>query len=355
MLQKATWSAILALLIMVSTMCAMSTTAFAEQTIATFSVVAYDPATGEVGVAVQSKFFAVGSVVPFAQAGVGAVATQAQGNPAYGPRGLALMAVGMSPGDALATCLEGDEKREHRQLGMVSVMHAAAATYTGSECLSWAGGKTGVTHDGVIYAVQGNILAGSGVVEAMAMGVETGGAIPDTELTTDEGQALRVHDFAGRLLAALINGQAAGGDSRGMQSAALLVCQAGAGYGGYTDVKYDLRVDDAADPFTELARLLNLARPHFMVTDGYKHAYAGDFDQAYLIFETLLDLDPENLTHHYHYACALALGGELEEALRHLRIALEFEPEMVSHACEDPDLTALYELDEFQQLVAEKE
>ncbi len=326
----------------------------AERNIATFSVVAYDPSTGEVGVAVQSRFFAVGSVVPWCWASAGAVASQAYGNPTYGPRGLALMADGATPEEAIAAVLQGDEDAERRQLGVVSVLTGEAATYTGTECTAWAGGKTGVTHDGIVYSVQGNILAGSAVVEAMAMGVETGGAIPDTLLTDNEGRALRVHDFAGRLLAALINGQAMGGDSRGQQSAAMLVCQAGAGYGGYTDVKYDLRVDDAADPFDELARLLNLARPFALITDGYNKAYAGDYEDAFEIFQYLIELDPEDLTHHYHYACALALAGDSDAALTHLEIALAYDPAMIDHAREDPDLESLRELERYKQLVGEE-
>ena len=326
----------------------------AADNIATFSVVAYDPSTGEVGVAVQSKFFAVGSVVPWCEAGVGAVASQAYGNPTYGPRGLALMAAGATPEEAIVAVLQGDEEAERRQIGMVSALTGEAATYTGAECQSWAGGKTGVTHDGIVYAVQGNILTGSAVVEAMAMGVETGGAIPDTLLTDNEGRALRVHDFAGRLLAALINGQTMGGDSRGQQSAALRVSQAGMGYGGYTDVKYDLRVDDAEDPFDELARLLNLARPSALITDGYNKAYAGEFDDAFRIFQFLIELDPDDLTHHYHYACALALAGWESEALVHLEIALHYDPSMIGQAREDPDLESLREMDRYKQLVGEE-
>ena len=322
--------------------------------IATFSVVAFDPATGEVGVAVQSRFFAVGTVVPWARAGVGAVASQAFGNPTYGPRGLDLMAAGADPEEVLAILLRDDPEAARRQVGVVSSHEGGeAATYTGEECMDWAGGITGVSYDGIVYSVQGNILTGPEVAEALSQAMYDGEVGPEVVLTAGQARALAHRDLAGRMLAALLSGQAAGGDSRGMQSAALIVCQAGMGYGGYTDVKYNLRVDDAADPFDELARLLNLARPFSLVTEGYNYAYAGDFDRAFATFDYLLQLDPEDLTHHYHYACALSLAGDPKAALEHLAIALEFDPMMKAHAAEDPDLTALYELDEFRELVGE--
>jgi uncharacterized Ntn-hydrolase superfamily protein len=323
----------------------------AQPLIATFSVVAFDPSTGEVGVAVQSKFFAVGSVVPWAKAGVGAVASQAMGNPTYGPIGLKAMEDGANPQDAISICLVDDEDRERRQIGMVSAISGEAGTYTGDECLDWAGGRTGVTPAGIVYAVQGNILTGPEVVEAMATALETGD-LPEVDTLTPEVQrALLIDDFAGWLLKALIAGQQLGGDSRGMQSAALLVCQEDRGYGGYTDVKYDLRVDDATDPFEELARLMNLARPYALITEGYTFAYEGEFARAFAVFEDLIELDPEELTHHYHYACALALSGDADAALDHLRIALEYDPEMIPHAQQDPDLESLYELDEFKAMM----
>jgi uncharacterized Ntn-hydrolase superfamily protein len=177
--------------------------------VATFSIVAFDPDPQELGVAVQSKFLAVGAVVPWARAGVGAVATQAMANYNYGPRGLDMMARGMGADETVQALISSDDEREHRQLGVVDA-RGRAATFTGGECFEWAGGKTG-EH----YAAQGNILVGKETVEAMA--------------ATFEGAS---GDLAGRLLAALDAGQAAGGDSRGKQSAALLVVREGGGYGG---------------------------------------------------------------------------------------------------------------------------
>jgi uncharacterized Ntn-hydrolase superfamily protein len=320
--------------------------------IATFSVVAYDPATGEVGVAVQSRFFAVGSVVPWAQAGVGAVASQAYGNPAYGPRGLRSMQSGAVPEDAIRTVLRGDKDAKRRQIGMVSVAHERAATHTGEECMTWAGGRTGVAPDGVAYAVQGNILAGEDVVDQMAAAMEDPNNVPQL-LSANESAALATRDLAGRMLGALLAGEAAGGDSRGMQSAALKVCQKDAGYGGYDDVKYDLRVDDAPDPFDELARLLNLARPIALTNEGYLKLYAGQHEEAQRVFETLIELQPEEASHHYNLACALSLGGKLDEAMAELKLALAKDEKLRQAAGQDPDLEALRDRAEFVELTGD--
>jgi len=208
--------------------------------IATFSIVAIDPATGELGVAVASKFLAVGAVVPWARAGVGAVATQSYANVSYGPTGLELMAAGYSASETLDRLLADDPERELRQVGIVDA-RGGTATFTGSACHAWAGGRTGPG-----YAVQGNILTGPEVVDAMAHAFET-----------TEGP------LAARLLAALAAGDAAGGDRRGKQSAALLVVKERGGYGGYTDRFIDLRVDDHPEPVAELQRLYGIWRLYF--------------------------------------------------------------------------------------------
>jgi uncharacterized Ntn-hydrolase superfamily protein len=203
----------------------------------TFSIVAHDAATGDLGVAVASRFLAVGSAVPWARAGVGAVATQAWANVEYGPAGLVMLAAGATPDEAVARLTGDDPGRVERQLGIVDAT-GRAATYTGERCITWAGGRTG---DGV--AVQGNILTGPEVVDAMLAAFEAApGPLPD------------------RLLAALVAGDAAGGDRRGRESAALLVVRAAGGYGGGNDRWIDLRVDDHVDPVTELARLRALSR-----------------------------------------------------------------------------------------------
>jgi uncharacterized Ntn-hydrolase superfamily protein len=218
----------------------MKTSRRLRRIVATFSIVAFDPETDSLGVAVQSKFLAVGSVVPWARAGVGAVATQALANFNYGPRGLDLMAEGHTAEQTVEALVSADEDREHRQLGVVDA-RGQAATFTGSECFDWAGGVTG-EH----YAAQGNILVGRETVEAMA--------------SAYEGSA---GDLAARLLAALDAGQQAGGDSRGKQSAALLVVREGGGYGGDNDRVLDLRVDDHPEPIKELIRIRNLHTLYF--------------------------------------------------------------------------------------------
>jgi uncharacterized Ntn-hydrolase superfamily protein len=210
------------------------------QIVATFSIVAFDPETDSLGVAVQSKFLAVGSVVPWARAGVGAVATQAMANYNYGPRGLDLMSAGNSAEQAVEALTSEDEDREHRQVGVVDAQ-GRASTLTGSECFDWAGGVTG-EH----YAAQGNILVGKETIEAMASTYEE----------TDG-------DLATRLLEALDAGQGAGGDSRGKQSAALLVVREGGGYGGDNDRVIDLRVDDHPEPIRELTRIRDLHTLYF--------------------------------------------------------------------------------------------
>jgi uncharacterized Ntn-hydrolase superfamily protein len=201
----------------------------------TFSIVAFDPANGDLGVAVASKFPCVGAVVPWAKAGVGAVATQAWANTAFGPDGLRHMRDGLPAADALDAVLAADDGREDRQSGFVDT-RGNAATFTGTKCVDWAGGING-EH----FAAQGNILMGEDVVRDLAEAFQA----------TDG-------DLCDRLLAAVLAGDAAGGDRRGRQSAALLVVRAGGGYEGRNDRYIDLRVDDHADAPAELARLFGV-------------------------------------------------------------------------------------------------
>lgn len=206
----------------------------------TFSIVAWDPTAPdgrEWGVAVASKFLAAASVVSWARAGAGAVATQALANVTYGPAGLELLAGGRSATESIERLTSQDDERDHRQLGVID-SDGNAATFTGTECLHWAGGRTGAG-----YTCQGNILTGADVIDSMAATFES-----------TEG------DLATRLMAALYAGDRAGGDSRGRQAAGLLVVREGGGYLGDTDVAIDLRVDDHADPVPELQRLLDVHR-----------------------------------------------------------------------------------------------
>ncbi len=225
----------------------------AEARPGTFSIVALDPESGEIGVAVASKFLAVGAVVPWAQAGVGGIATQAWANLSYGPQGLRLLASGEAAEAALQRLVGPDENREHRQVGVVDA-HGRVAAWTGRECLPWAGHRLG---DG--FTCQGNILTGPGVVEGMAEAfARTSGPLPE------------------RLLAALAAGQREGGDSRGQQSAALLVVKDRGSYGGYLDRYIDLRVDDHPAPVEELQRLLTLHRLYFPTAERTFTELAGE-------------------------------------------------------------------------------
>jgi len=211
-----------------------------KELIATFSIVGYDPVAEEWGVAVQSKFLGVGAVVPYAKAGIGAVATQSLANTSYGPEGLALIEQGYSAEEALKRLIEADPDSDQRQVGIVD-KNGHAATYTGENCYDWAGGLTGPG-----FAAQGNILVGEDTVKAM------GDTFQQTKGTLAE-----------RLLTALAAGQKAGGDKRGKQSAALLIVRDKGGYGGYNDRALDLRVDDHPTPIKELRRIFDLHQLYF--------------------------------------------------------------------------------------------
>lgn len=290
---------------------------------ATFSIVAADPAAGEVGVAVASRFFAVGAVVPHARAGIGAVATQAFANTTFGPRGLDLLARGASPEEVLTILLRGDDDRERRQVGVVSV-DGTSATYTGTGPNAWAGGRSGPG-----YAVQGNILTGEAVVAAM-----------ERAYLASAGKPL-----AERLFAALEAGDAAGGDARGRQSAALLVCREGAGYGGFTDRAVDLRVDDHPDPFGEMRRLLGLAMVNDLWNRGWTAFTRKSFDealtwqeQAAARAESQPALRPEVL---YDLAVIRLAAGHPDAALDALRQALALNPRLSAQAAVDDDLLTI--------------
>ena len=205
----------------------------AEPPVATYSICACDLAAGQWGVATQSKFLAVGSVVPWAEPQVGAIATQSYANPRYGPDGLALLREGVVAEQVVARLTAADDDREVRQLGVVDG-EGRAATFTGSGCHAWAGGRTGDA-----YAAQGNILVSGATVDALAATFE----------------ATRGRPLAERLLDCLDAAEAAGVDSRGRQSAALLVVERNGGYAGLSDSLVDLRVDDHEDPLGELRRI----------------------------------------------------------------------------------------------------
>ena len=244
----------------------------------TFSIVARSVDGSAHGVAVASKFLAVGAAVPAAAAGVGAIATQSYANLAYRPQGLALLETGVPATGVVAGLTAADDGRDQRQLGVVATT-GDGATFTGAGCHAFAGGVTG---DG--FAIQGNILTGPEVVEAMR----------DAWLGSD-----RYAPLARRLHAALLAGDRAGGDRRGRQSAALLVVAKGQGYGGTSDVAADLRVDDHADPVVELGRLLDL------------HALYFDRPDPAALLDLVGDLAAEVRTR----LAGLGHAGELDTAL----------------------------------------
>ena len=299
--------------------------------IATFSIVARDSATGELGVAVASRFFAVGSVVPWAKAEVGAVATQSFANTTFGWRGLELLEKGATPEEALKILLRSDTDSKHRQIGIVSA-EGKSATYTGTECLSWAGGRSGLN-----YAIQGNILAGESVVTSME---ETFLKTPGT--------------LAERMYAALLEGDKHGGDSRGKQSAALLVVKDKAGYGGYSDRAIDIRVDDHAEPFVELGRLLNYAQMNYSWNEAWTLFTQQKFQEALPHMEHAGTIAPENPEVLYDLAIIRLSAGNKEGAVKALKKALTLNPKLKKQASTDNDLKDLREDMSFKILLNEK-
>jgi uncharacterized Ntn-hydrolase superfamily protein len=298
----------------------------------TYSIVAVDTGTGEVGVAVQSKYFCVGAVVPWARAGVGAVATQAAGVAAYGPRILELLAHGLEPAGAIERALADDDARATRQLGVVDAS-GRAASYTGAECNEWAGDVQG---DG--FAVQGNILAGEGVVEAMARAYrETDGPLAD------------------RLMAALEAAEAAGGDRRGRQSAAMIVERAGSTSSRREAVDriLDLRVDDHAEPIEELRRLLGIWERWHVALASYELYEAGDYEGALTATDQALERFGDDALLLYNRACYACLAGRRDEALDALRRGLGLDPSMVEMARADNDFASLADDAEFRRLTGQ--
>lgn len=295
---------------------------------ATFSIVARDPARGELGIAVASRFFAVGSVVPWARAGVGAVATQSFANTTFGWRGIDLLERGAAPEEVVDILIRNDDDPDRRQFGIVSA-DGGSATYTGSGCLAWAGGRAGKN-----YAIQGNILAGEAVVTSM-----------ERVFLTTEGT------LAERLYAALMAGDREGGDARGKQSAALLVVKDGAGYGGYTDRAIDIRVDDHAEPFQELGRLLAIAQVNYGWNEAWTLFAQDKGIEALPYMERTARLAPENAEVLYDLAVIRLAAGKRDEALEALEKALTINPNLRQQAADDDDFAGLRDNPTFRDLV----
>jgi uncharacterized Ntn-hydrolase superfamily protein len=271
--------------------------------VATYSIVARDSTTGTIGVAVQSHWFSVGSVVSFAEAGVGAVATQSFVDPSYGPLGLTLMRTGRTAPDALQALLAGDSGREVRQVGMVDAQ-GRAATHTGNLCIPSAGGQSGAG-----YVVQANLMEKASVWPAMARAFEAARG-----------------DLADRMLAALDAAETEGGDIRGRQSAALVVVKAASTGRPWADRLFDLRVEDNPAPLRELRRLVGLQRAYNHMTQGDDCVALKDWACAEREYGRALELQPGHAEMAFWYAVALASNGRLEAATPLFRTAFAADP-----------------------------
>jgi uncharacterized Ntn-hydrolase superfamily protein len=307
---------------------AQSVEGVGQKAVATFSIVARDSVTGELGVAVASKFLAVGSVVPWAKADVGAVATQSYANTSFGWRGLELLEKGVTPEEAVKILIRNDDDPLRRQLGIVSA-DGKSVTYTGEKCLAWAGGRNGPN-----YAIQGNILASEEVVTAMEKTfLETKGTLAE------------------RLYASLLAGDAKGGDSRGKQSAAMLVVKKNAGYGGYDDRAIDIRVDDHPEPFKELGRLLVFAQVNYSWNEAWTLFTQKRYTEALPHMEHAVSLAPDNAEVLYDLAVIRLSAGKENEALSALEKALTLNPKLKKQASEDSDLSRLKGNPKFENLI----
>ena len=271
----------------------------AEEIVATFSIVARDPATQELGIAVQSRAFRAGAIVPFAKAGVGAIATQAAANQSYGPRGMAMLEQGMSPEQVVQRLTSEDSGRATRQLAIIDAQGRLKA-YTGTGTNAWAGHI-----EGKDYSVQGNILAGEGVVKAMAKAFE------ETK-----------GELAVRLMAALDAGQAAGGDARGMQAGAIYVVKPITDPSVTTDKWVDVRVDDSPNPFKELRRLLNIALAGRHSQLSGQLATEGKFTDAIEAQKQALTMNPTDDQLIYGLAQRYAQAGDAPNSVKTLKQAI---------------------------------
>jgi uncharacterized Ntn-hydrolase superfamily protein len=271
--------------------------------LATFSIIARDPATGELGMAVQSKAFAAGNRAMTIKGGVAVIAHQASANPMYGAVGLELLATGMSPQQALDFMLRADEGRDNRQVAILD-MQGRTAAWTGPSTNDWKGHKCGTN-----YCAQGNILTGAPVVEAMAKSFEAS-----------------TGPLAERLMDALDAAQAAGGDARGMQSGAITIVRPLAGSGGFSDRVVDVRVDDHRAPLPELRRLLKMVRSGQLIQDANRKVTENNLAEATTIAQRAVDMSPENDNAWVAIANIHLRAGRKTQALEAIRRAVELNP-----------------------------
>jgi uncharacterized Ntn-hydrolase superfamily protein len=294
--------------------------------VSTFSIVARDPATGDLGVAVQSHWFSVGSVVPWAEAGVGAVATQSFVEPSYGPKGLALMKQGVAPKEALAQLLAADGQSNVRQVAFVDAK-GRVAVHTGAKCIPGAG-----HHVGSDYTTEANLMLTNEVPDAMAKAFEAARG-----------------PLAERMLAALEAAQGVGGDVRGKQSAAILVVRAKATDKPWTDRIVDLRIEDHAEPLKEMRRLLTLHRAYELMNRGDEAVALAKMDDALKDYGSAAAMVPENDEFVFWTAVALVSNGRTEDALPLFAKAFRMNPSWMLLV---PRLPAVGQLPETAGLVS---
>ena len=299
-----------------------------EEVVATFSIVARDPATGELGVAVQSRAFRAGAIVSYAKAGVGAIATQAAANQTYGPRGLELLELGLSPDEVVEHLTGSDPGRDRRQLAVIDAQGRVRA-YTGSGTSAWAGHI-----EGEDYSVQGNILAGEAVVQAMAAAFESSrGAL-----------ALRLMD-------ALDAGEAAGGDARGKQAGGILVVKPIGDSGRTTDRWVDVRVDDHTEPFRELRRLVNMSVSRIHSREARDLAAQGRFAEAIEKQQEAIAIVPTEDQLIYGLARLYARAGDVANAVATLRDAIDRNARWRELAATQADFDGIRDNPDFRRLI----
>ena len=302
-----------------------------EEIVATFSIVARDPATSELGVAVQSRAFRAGAIVSYAKAGVGAIATQAAANQTYGPRGLELLELGLSPDEVVEHLTGSDPGRDRRQLAVIDDQGRVRA-YTGTATSAWAGHLKGEN-----FSAQGNILAGEAVVRAMAEAFES-----------SEGP------LALRLMDALDAGQAAGGDARGKQAGGVLVVKPIGNSGRTTDRWVDVRVDDHAEPFKELRRLVNMSVSRIHASEARALAAEGRFDEAVAAQQEAIAIVPGEDQLIYGLARLYARAGDAAGAVAALQQAIEIDARWRGLAASQADFDNIRDNAEFQKLLNSK-
>ena len=312
---------------------------------ATFSIIAFDPATNDLGVAVQSHAFTAGAAVPYAIPGVGAVATQAAANRLYGPKAIELLKRGLSPADVVKQITDEDPGRDTRQVAVIDAK-GRSAVYTGKHVIDRNSDAADPIHlggyaghiTGKNFSVQGNTLASEDVLKNMARAYEGGKGT-----------------MAERLMDALDAGQSAGGDTRGMQSAGILVVRpVPPGSNVVVDRIVDLRIDDAVDPFKELRRLLNinLGTPRKLTDRAAELAASGKFEEAIAEQKKALEIQPNSDTLHYALAQRYAQAGQPLQAIVPLREAIRLHPNLARQAATDPLFAKMREMAEFKRLTA---